>query len=153
MNRLTAGAFCLKYAIGRRVGVYWRYRDLTLPAVKGGSVSLTDVLSVVISVLALAVALGGLIASLAENAQMKSQLRRDKAEQVVTAFLRPLRDLQKTTETIYDDLVRMTRQDAFEHVPTSIHRSLNQRPPPEWERKHWFARLRSTIDKNIQTAK
>jgi hypothetical protein len=114
-------------------------------------VSLKDILSVVISVLALAVALGGLIAMLAKNAQMKSRLRRDKAEQVLTAFHYPFDDLQKATKTIYDGLVRMTGLDAFEHVPTSIQRSLNQKPPTEWEWKHCSARLRVARTRDIHT--
>lgn len=107
--------------------------------------SLKDVLSVVISVLALAVALGGLIAPLATNAQTESHLRRDKAEQALTAFLCPLKDPQKATKTIYDDPVRMTGQDSFESVPACIQVIPNPKLLSECEWKHGIALFHSMI--------
>jgi len=73
---------------------------------------------------------------------------RDNPPQLQVGYLRPFGEAHRSVRIVCDCSARKTGQNAPEYSPTIIQRSLNQRAPSEWERKHWLDRLHLAGDNN-----
>ena len=69
---------------------------------------------------------------------------RDNPPQLQVGYLRPFGEAHRSVRSDCDCSARKTGPNAFEHLPTSIQRNLNQRAPSEWERRHWFDQFRAS---------